>query len=244
MTTTGTLTPFALCEDLFSRCPLAVTILDNGNQKMTVRDEQGTPWTLQLCAGPGGVPYAAVDLWAGPRAALIGPEHQGADDIAGRVLRAAVPAPRPTSLFGWVDRDRVTCLIAPWEVPEMPGPQWTLLAHAGLEHASCPAYTGQPLGTRFWADLKAGRVVVLDGLLASVPEALLHVHDDTTGLGTDCFVAPRTTLLADRGPVLEKGAYLDPEVLAGRPRVQVPPLAELLGTDGITYVASRFTGDR
>jgi hypothetical protein len=150
-----------------------------------------------------------------------------------------VPLPRHGSMFGWMEGDTVDALVVVYtdHVPGRPVPCWTVMPLAGIPEARWPPFTGQRFfGPWFWEEHRAGRIVLLDDLLADARGAVFWVNT-RQALGSACCAVARD-VGGRTGPTVRRGRYVSSEALrVGRP---VPSLTALLADDGKIDLAGRF----
>lgn len=174
---------------------------------------------------------AVVDIEADDKAA--------ASDVVMVVVTHGVPIPQDGSLFGWAPGDAVTALVAIYArcTPTSPEPSWAAMPLAGTPEMQWPPFAGEHLfGHWFWEYYRAGRVSLLDGLIAGAPDTVYWV-DTKAVLGSDsCAVACDITSPA--GPTLPCGRYVYYEAL--REGKRVPSLTELLADSSKIDLAPRF----
>ncbi len=158
--------------------------------------------------------------------------------VAAAIARGT-PIPRHGSLFGWLQGNMVSALIAVYadHAPEYPEPSWAVMPLAGAPRTSWPPFTSeQLLGSWFWKYYRAMRIVDLAGPIAARPGTVFWA-DTAATLGWDCCVVSRD-IAGDAGYVLPLGCYLYYEGLhSGQ---APPPVGTLLAGTGKTDLAPRL----
>jgi hypothetical protein len=147
-----------------------------------------------------------------------------------------VPLPRDGSLYGWVDRGKVTALIAFYShyTPACPEPAWLLMPNADLSEAAWPSVTGERLvGPWLWEYVRAARIVNLAPCIATAGNAAFWV-DAAKTLSSGAIVVSRDLASPD-GWALPRGRYVYYRHIAA-----APSLDALLADPGKTDLAPRF----
>jgi hypothetical protein len=236
---------YEVCHELFTGYPLAAEASDQGGQivrsmVLMLRDGGGARFFVLGQESREGRPSYSLRPWGAAAVAEIEADDKAAvSDVVVNVVTHGVPIPQDGSLFGWTPGDAVTALVATYAryTPACPEPSWAVMPLAGIPETQWPPFTDEHLfGHWFWEYYRAGRVVLLDGLIAGNPDTVYWVATKAV-LGSDsCAVARDITSLV--GPTLQRGCYVYYEALqAGK---LVPPLAALLADTGKIDLASRF----
>lgn len=164
-----------------------------------------------------GESRSSYSLWSWPAGDVIAIDAEGSATVpleAVNVVTRGVPIPRNGSLPGWTYGGDVTALIAVYAryTPAHPEPGWAVMPRAGTPEALWPSFTGEPLlGHWSWEHYRAGSVVFLDRLIATVPDTVCWV-DTTAILGSSCCVVAGD-ITEPSGYTLRRGRYVDHEVL-------------------------------
>jgi hypothetical protein len=160
-------------------------------------------------------------------------------DAAVNAVTHGVPIPRDGSVFGWTYGEAVSALVAVYAAytPASPQPIWTVMPLAGVPAAQWPPFTDERFfGDWFWEHHRAGRLILLDDLIARTHNTVFWV-DTRAILGSDsCAVARDIRSL--KGCTLQRGRYVYYQALReGKP---VPPLSALLADTTKIDLAPRF----
>jgi hypothetical protein len=187
-----------------------------------------------------GRPSYSLHPW--PAGDVAGIEPGGVTAVSDAVVNAithGVPIPRDGSLFGWTYEEAVTAVIAVYTMSALASPQpiWATMPLAGTPEAEWPPFTDERFfGDWFWEHYRAGRVVLLDDLVAGTPGTVYWV-DTRTILGSDSCAVARD-IRNPKGRTLRRGRYVYYKALrAGK---LVPPLAALLADSSKIDLAPRF----
>jgi hypothetical protein len=232
------------CDELFAGYPLAVEPVNDGGriiQSMVLMLQDGNDARFYVLSRDGGQgtsywfrPWPAgsiVDIAGDCRAAI-------SDEVVGAVT-SGVPLPRNGSLFGWMDGNAVTALLAVHTeyTPASLAPSWAVMPLVGIPEAQWPPFTGDRFfGHWFWEGLRAERIVLLADLIANRRDTIYWV-DTKMILGSACC-AVMHDVRSPGGFTLRSGRYVYYKALrAGKP---VPPLAVLVADTGKIDLAPLF----
>lgn len=219
------------CNTLFATYPLAV--------------EPGKPGTPVICSMTlalvdGGIPQFFVltyeDSGDTPAYLLTSRDGTSAADAMEDVLARGLPLPRDGSLYGWVDRGRVTAMIAFYALcaPETPEPSYSPMPDADASEAVWPPFIGERLlGPWLWEYFQAGRIVNLAPLIASTEGAVFWANT-VEAIGSGCIAVARDLASPD-GWTLPRGRYA-----YYQHRDAAPSLDDLLADPGKTDLGPRF----
>jgi hypothetical protein len=242
MQVTRTTSLYEACHELFSSHPLAardVNVTGSIRSMVLMFCEGGQAWFFVLSQGCGyEMPLYSLCPWPSGDVVDVAADGPVPGFVENAVLRG-VPLPRHGSMFGWAGVDAVDALIVVYTdgVPGRPVPCWTVMPLAGVPEAGWPPFTVRRFfGPWFWEEYRAGRILLLDDLIADAPGAVFWV-DTRRVLGSACCAVARD-VRGRTGQTLRRGRYVHSEVLrAGRP---VPSLTALLAEAGKIDVAGRF----
>lgn len=232
------------CDKLFAGYPLAVEPVDDGGriiQSMVLMLQDGNDARFYVLSRDGdqGTSYwfrpwpagSIVDIGGDPRAAI-------SDEVVSAVT-SGVPLPRNGSLFGWMDGNAVTALLAMHTeyTPASAAPSWAVMPLVGVSEAQWPPFTGDRFfGHWFWEGAWAGRIVLLADLIARRPDTIYWV-DTKMILGSACCAVTHD-VRSPEGFTLRRGRYVYYKALqADKP---VPPLEALLADTGKIDLAPLF----
>ena len=230
------------CHELFSGHPLAardVNLAGTIRSMVLMVCDGGQAWFFVLSQGCGyDMPVYSLCPW--PCGDVVDVDADGS--VPGYVVNAVrrgVPLPRHGSMFGWTTDDAVDALVVVYSehVPGRPVPCWTVMPLAGLPAARWPPVTGQRFfGPWFWEEYRAGRIVLLDDVIAQAPGAVFWVNTRQALGSASCAVA--RDVVGAAGHTVRRGRYVNSEALrAGRP---VPSLTALLAEASKIDIAGRF----
>jgi hypothetical protein len=230
------------CHELFSGHPLAardVNLAGTIRSMVLMVCDGGQAWFFVLSQGCGyDMPVYSLCPW--PCGDVVDVAADGS--VPGYVVNAVrrgVPLPRHGSMFGWTTDDAVDALVVVYSehVPGRPVPCWTVMPLAGLPAARWPPFTGQRFfGPWFWEEYRAGRIVLLDDVIAQAPGAVFWVNTRQALGSASCAVA--RDVVGAAGHTVRRGRYVNSEALrAGRP---VPSLTALLAEASKIDIAGRF----
>ena len=239
---TPTTSVYRACHQLFSSHPLAamdVNLTGTIRSMVLMVCDAGQAWFFVLSQGCGyDQPLYSLCPW--PSGDVV--------DVAGDVsvpgflanaVTCGVPLPRHGSMFGWTTDGGVDALVVVYtnHAPGRPVPCWTVMPLAGIPEARWPPFTGRRFfGPWFWEEYRAGRIVLLDDLIAESPGAVFWVNTRQALGSASCAVA--CDVGGATGPTIWRGRYVNSEAL--RAGALVPSLIALLADAGKIDVAGRF----
>lgn len=239
----GTTSLYEASHRLFSSHPLAardVNLTGTIRAMVLMVCDGGQAWFFVLSQGCGyDLPLYSLCPWPSGDVVDVAGDGSVPEFLANAVWRG-IPLPRHGSVFGWAPPDgAVDALVVVYtdHSPGRPLPCWSVLALAGVREVRWPPFTGRRfLGSWFWEEYRAGRIVLLDDLIADAPGAVFWVNT-RQALGSACCAVARD--VGDgTGPTVRRGRYVNSEALrAGRP---VPSLTALLADTGKIDIAGRF----
>ena len=184
--------------------------------------------------------FFSVSPWpAGENLIIEDGEGPSVPDAIANAITSGVPVPRHGSLLGWRSGNSITALIAIYSeyTPAYLQPRWTVMPREGLRYSEWPPFTDEViLGHWFWEYHKAGKIVLLDELIAGTKATVFWIDTQQT-LGSDCC-AIACDVTSPQGFTLQRGCYVYYEAL--RIGAAVPPIRVLLADAGKVDLASRF----
>lgn len=231
------------CRRLFSSHPLAareVSLTGTIRAMVLMVCEGGQAWFFVLSEGCGyDLPLYSLCPWPSGDVVDVAGDGSVPGFLADAVWRG-IPLPRHGSVFGWAPPDgAVDALVVVYtdHAPGRPVPCWSVLPLAGIPEARWPPFTSRRfLGPWFWEEYRAGRIVLLDDLIAEAPGAVFWVNT-RQALGSACCAVARD-VGGRTGHTVRRGRYVNSEALrAGRP---VPSLTALLADTSKIDIAGRF----
>lgn len=239
----GTSSLYDMCDELFARYPPTTGTADLGDTASALvlmqRDRDDVTFFVLARHHSPGHPSYTLRPWLGRERVGIYPDTgYGVPDHFADVVRSGVPIPPDGSLFGWRDTDLITALIAIYAeyTPGGQEPCWSLMPLAELPATAWPPFTREHLfGPWFWDHYRAGRLVILDGLIADTPGIVFWANTEAT-LGSGCCVVADD--VEGRGFTLPRGRFVHHSVLDSA--APVPALDALLAGTGTTDLSSRF----
>ncbi len=236
---------YEACHGLFAGYPLAACAADPGGRtarSMVLLLREGDDAQFFVLAderGEGGPSYSLRSWPAGDIVTIEADSGAAVHDVVVDAVTRGVPIPQDGSLFGWTNGDAVTALVAVYAnyTPASPEPSWATMPLTGIPEAQWPPFTDERLfGHWFWEHYRAGRVVILDDLIAGTPDIVYWV-DTRAVLGSDTCAVARD-VRDPEGSMLRRGRYVHYQALrAGKP---VPSLTALLADPGKIDLAPRF----
>jgi hypothetical protein len=232
------------CHELFARYPLAVLTDDcNGTictMLLALPADHGAKYFVLSHDRREGKP--AFSLRRRRTTDVVGVEPNGGTivpEFAAKAITEGVPIPRDGSLFGWRRGEAVTALVPVYttSTPASPDPFLAVMPHTDAPDEQWPPFAHQRLiGQWFWEDYRAGRIILLDGLIAGTSDIVFWA-DTTAILGSHCCIVIRD-IESHEGYKLRRGAYVYYHTLrAGDP---VPSFEALLANADKTDLAPRF----
>jgi hypothetical protein len=228
------------CSELFARYPQAVNVLnDSGTVRSMVlllADGGDARFFILNSEGDSEASSFIVRRWRAGDAVDLGDETALIPGWAVDAVTHGMPLPRDGSLYGWVNRGRVTTVIAFYAhyTPEIPEPSWSAMPDADLGTEDWPSFTGEHLvGTWLWEYFRAGRIVDLGPLIARTEGAAFWV-DTAEVIGSGCIAIARALSSPD-GWTLRPGRYV-----YHQHHDVAPSLDDLLADSSKTDLAPRF----
>ena len=233
MIRTGSL--YQTCDKLFAGYPLAAGAAGrDGSRSMVLLLRHGGDVRFFVLSRADGEDRPSYVLRPWPAGDAMDIEADG-----GAAVTHGVPIPRHGALFGWMDGDTVTALVAVYAryTPVSPEPCWATMPRTGVPEAQWPPFTDERFfGPWFWEHFRAGRIILLAGLIGATSGTVYWV-DTKAVLGSDCCAVARE-VRSPEGPVLPRGRYVYYQAL--RLGKRVPPLKALLAETGKIDLAPRF----
>ena len=234
---------YRACDALFAEYPLAARVTDESGDAETLvlmlRSGDEATFFILLRDSGAGEPVYSLCPWRADGIVSIGTDDADVPDLAVEAVTSGIPIPRNGSMFGWAYEGTVPALIVVHALytPLSPEPSWSVMPLAGAPQAQWPPFTSERLfGSWFWNHYRAGKVVLLDDLIAAKPDTIFWIDTYAT-VGSDCCAVTRDIRTPER-LVLRRGRYADSGVL--RTGKRIPSLAELLADDGKVDLAPRF----
>jgi len=214
------------CEDLFAAYPLAVQCIDWAGDlhamALVVRNDDRADYFMLARDSSEQKTFYSLAPWRpdGPRVDIEA-DRGDAPRATATVLGQGIPLPRHGSLFGWLEGDGVTALLAVYTqyAPEHPEPSWAVMPLDDASAQRWPPFTRQHFGSWFWEHYRARKLVPLAALVAANPGTVFWAGIEGTP-GWDCCIVSRD-VKSDAGYTLTRGCYLNYEAL--RQGVKVPP---------------------
>lgn len=233
------------CGELFDSYPLAVEPVDDGGrilQSMVLMLQDGDDARFYVLSRDSDQDTSyRFRPW--PTGSIVDIGYDSRVAISDEVVNAVtsgVPLPRNGSLFGWMDGNAVTALLAVHTeyTPASAAPSWAVMPLVGIPEAQWPPFTGDRFfGHWFWEGTRAGRIVLLADLIARRPDTIYWV-DTKMIIGSACCVVTHD-VRSPGGFTLRHGRYVYYKALrADKP---VPPLAVLLADTNKIDLAPLFT---
>jgi len=244
---------YSRCENLFAAYPLAVQCVDWAGDLqamvLMLRDGNRADFYVLACDRSENKPFYSLAPWQ-PEGSRVDIEaDSGAVPRAtATVLERGIPLPRHGSLFGWLQENRVTALLAVYTeyTPEYPEPSWAVMPLTDAPPQRWPPFTGKHFGSWFWVHHRAGTLVSLAALVAANPGTVFWTGIQGTP-GWDCCAVSRD-IKSETGYVLVRGCYLNYEALrqgvkvpspdrwpAGMPKTDLAPLLRPLADASQCY---------
>jgi len=238
--------PFAKCEELFTRYPLAAAPLSSADQLrsmvlMTRADGEESFFVLT----EAGHDLFRIRAFCQQEAIHdIIPDGR-VPDVFARAIADGMPLPRDRSVLGWVPDRQVTAILEvhsghPADAGTPPAvPEIQVMPMSGTTVLDWPPFTASPLSDgRFWDYLDRGDIVDMASLLAACPGQAFRAacpHGHGSARGAACVVV--TTNLVAREYWLPAGVYTDHWML--REGIPAPPAGQLLALPGTVDMAGQ-----
>jgi len=235
---------YEACHGLFTNYPLAVETADHDGKiihsiVLMLRDGDDVQFFALSHQNSEDRPSYMFLPWPTGDIKDIEADRVVAPDVILKAVTHGVPIPQDGSLFGWLDNDVVTALVAVYTkyTSASPIPSWAIMPLADIPETQWPPFADERFfGYWFWEHYQAGSITLLNGLIARTPDTVYWV-DTRTILGSDCCAVAHDVTGPD-GHTLQRGRYVYYRALrADKP---VPPLAVLLADTGKIDLAPRL----
>jgi hypothetical protein len=236
--------PFAKCEQLFTRYPLAAARLSpaGGPRSMVLmtRAEGEASFFVLTETGHDLFHIRAFCQQEAIQEIVPGERVPG---VFARVIADGMPVPRDRAVLGWVADRQVTAIL---EVHSghpagagttLPVPEIQIMPMSGTTVLDWPPFTASPLSDgRFWDYLDRGDIVDMASLLAGRPGQAFRApcpHGHGSARGAACVVVPANLVTGEYW--LPAGVYTDHWML--REGIPAPAAGQLLALEGTVDLA-------